>query len=381
MDMKGFDSFWKMHRWPVLLSALILAFLPCGMECRAAEGYTYTITFYPGNHGTFSGTGGISVGGSNGPDISVGLEGQAIKVRGLKNGDIVSFDAAMEGAVSLEGDSRYYVKGIRLSGRDNNTIDTSAFRVEGDKDYVVAYGIRGDMTSYVVHYQDREGNPLADSRSYYGNVGDKPVVAFLYIEGYEPMAYNLTKTLVSNEAENVFTFVYSPVPAGGNAAPGGGNGAAGGNGGNAGNGNIGITDGGTPGDAMAGGAGMAGEENMAGNAGTADGDLAGNAGEGGNGAAGAGNGEAGTIEAGQDGNGDGTELEEQDVPLDLMELDDEDVPLAGASMGKDAYMEEEGSRMITLSIVIAVASAVLFVFFAIWLWKRAKETQRTGRRS
>ena len=38
------------------------------------------------------------------------------------------------------------------------------------------------------------------------------MVAYHYIEGYQPQAYNLTKTLSANEAENVFTFVYQPVP-------------------------------------------------------------------------------------------------------------------------------------------------------------------------
>lgn len=38
------------------------------------------------------------------------------------------------------------------------------------------------------------------------------MVAYHYIEGYQPQAYNLTKTLSKNEAENVFTFVCEPVP-------------------------------------------------------------------------------------------------------------------------------------------------------------------------
>ncbi|MCR2019592.1 hypothetical protein NSB04_07520, partial [Blautia pseudococcoides] len=107
--------------------------------------------------------------------------------------------------------SKYYVKGVRISGRDNNSLETSAFHVNGDRDFVVAYGIQGDMVGYTVNYHDADGNELAPSRTYYGNVGDKPVVAYLYMENYTPQALALTKTLVSNEAENVFTFVYSPV--------------------------------------------------------------------------------------------------------------------------------------------------------------------------
>ncbi len=35
------------------------------------------------------------------------------------------------------------------------------------------------------------------------------MVAHIYIENYEPQALALTRTLSSNETENVFTFVYS----------------------------------------------------------------------------------------------------------------------------------------------------------------------------
>ena len=45
--------------------------------------------------------------------------------------------------------------------------------------------------------------------SYYGNVGDEPVIAYLYIDGYIPDCYNQTGKLSSNASENVFNFVYS----------------------------------------------------------------------------------------------------------------------------------------------------------------------------
>ena len=77
-------------------------------------------------------------------------------------------------------------------------------------DYVVAYGIKGDMLAYTVNYQDANGKTLADSQTFYGNAGDKPVVAYKYIENYIPQALALTKTLSDNESENVFTFTYTP---------------------------------------------------------------------------------------------------------------------------------------------------------------------------
>ena len=66
------------------------------------------------------------------------------------------------------------------------------------------------MVAYTVQYLDENGNELAPSNTFYGSIGDKPVVAFQYIEGYLPQAYNLTKTLSANEADNVFPFVYTP---------------------------------------------------------------------------------------------------------------------------------------------------------------------------
>ena len=115
-------------------------------------------------------------------------------------------------AAHLNDDTKYYISGIRLSGRDNNTRAADpSFLVDGDADYVVAYGIRGDMVEYTVQYQDEDGNALTDSRTYYGNVGDEAVVAYLYVEGYRPLNFNLSKVLSANGADNVFTFVYTQI--------------------------------------------------------------------------------------------------------------------------------------------------------------------------
>ena len=88
-------------------------------------------------------------------------------------------------------DDKYYVKGIRLSGRDNNeTLAAPSFTVDKDADYVVAYGIKGNMVAYTVNYQDASGNSLAESQTFYGNVGDKPVVAYRYVENYIPYIFS-----------------------------------------------------------------------------------------------------------------------------------------------------------------------------------------------
>ncbi|MBD5504389.1 MAG: MucBP domain-containing protein [Lachnospiraceae bacterium] len=177
-------------RFGVLLIAALLFICFPAVPAKAAPGdYTYTIRLYSGQQGTFA----------NGQRV--------LTYEGLSYGSTVTFNPN-DGNVVLNNGSKYYIKGIRESGRDNNTVSSPSFTVVGDRDYVVAYGLRGNMVAYTVNYVDITGSALAPSETYYGNVGDKPVVAFLYIDGYQPLAYNLTKTLVENEAENEFTFVY-----------------------------------------------------------------------------------------------------------------------------------------------------------------------------
>lgn len=202
-----------MRKLKKLLAAVVTASMVSSfslLNVAAAGDYTYTVTFYAGNQGTFSGIQGLSVSGKGAPQIS--QEGDKVSVTGLTRGDVISFDLN-QGAVDLKEDSKYYVQGLRLSGRDNDEqLEAPAFWVTEDQDYVVAYGIQGDMTSYTVSYVDENGNELAPSRTYYGNVGDKPVVAYLYMDGYMPQALTLTRTLSANQADNVFTFEYSPNP-------------------------------------------------------------------------------------------------------------------------------------------------------------------------
>ena len=356
----------------ILMPAMLL--LQSDFRSTAAE-YTYTVTFYPGNHGTFESHEQVSVDNRlSGSSVSVSGDGDLIRVSGLKAGDMISFDASMEGAVALDEGSRYYVKGIRQGGRDNSTVDVPAFRVEGDQDYVVAYGIRGDMTAYVVHYQDAAGNTLAQSRTYYGNIGDKPVIAFLYIEGYQPQAYNLTKTLSANEAENVFTFVYTPIPA---AEEGGGE-----NQGGAGN---------QPG-AGTGGAGT--QPGTAAGAGTQPGTTGGAGNQPGN-AGGTGNqpdtqgqeppantpDDGGTPEEGGQGSEDQSPEENvvgddqgegSEGPRDLVDLDEDEVPLGG--YGSDGT-EKKGLFGLPVwagAGVIAATAGVIVLGICLILMRRKK---------
>ena len=362
--MKKIVKGWRVVFTSLMTLCLVLGLFPVN---TLAEEYTYQVTFYSGNQGTFNGTEGLSVDNhSSGSQYAVEENGDEITVSGLKQGDIVSFDV-QAGAVQMADDSKYYLRGIRQSGRDNDTVQTSAFRVDGDAEYVLAYGIRGNQTGYTVNYQDAQGNELAPSRTYYGNVGDKPVVAYLYIEDYNPQTLALTRTLSENEAENVFTFVYTPVPTEVITEPGD---------------TItntttvtetvpGTTDEGT---AAGTGTGTAGT----GTAGTGTG-TAGTAGEGtgavgiageGTGAAGEGTGAAGTDEtgtAGTDGTAAGetdaaadegtTDIQDEEVPQDnqdLTDLDEEEVPQSNINID-----EEEVKK--GLPMVAGVAIGVLAV--------------------
>ena len=347
-----------------LAFVLVLCLSFGGSSVRVfAEEYTYQVTFYSGNQGAFCSTEGLYVNNmESGSDYSAVLRNGAITVSGLKRGDIVSFDV-QSGAVELPEDSKYYIRGVRQSGRDNDTVQSSAFHVEGDAEYVVAYGIRGNLASYTVQYQDTEGNILAPSRTYYGNVGDKPVVAYLYVEGYNPQTLALTKTLSENEAENVFTFVYTPVPTEVITEPG--------------ETVVHTTTVTEPVSETAeeeetntlpdtGAGGEAGDET----------DAAADAGTGADAAADAGTGAEGTADEGaedtaaegEDGTGDETtDISEEEVPQgtqDLTDLDEEEVPQANQDLDKEK-MEKNLPMVAFVGLGVLAAAALGTLVFVV----------------
>ena len=208
---------------PVLTAFCLM--LSSGFTSLAAGAYTYTVTISAGDQGTLRVDDGVSISVEGGGDYEVlrSEDGKTVQITGLTSENHVRF---LNSAAVLSNDSKYYVKGIRKGGRDN--VDLSYFRVERDQDYVVAYGIKGNMVQYTVNYVDAYGNALYPSQTYYGNVGDRPVAAYLYVEGYQPQAYNLTGTLQSDASKNIFTFVYRQIvveqpgePAPGGNEPGG----------------------------------------------------------------------------------------------------------------------------------------------------------------
>lgn len=180
-----------MNKWKKMLVSLLTVSVVTAVSATsvmAADNYTYRVTVYSGNKGTIEGQDKVVISGLN-AGAQVILNTESVQVT----------------------DDKYYVKGFRLSGHDNEeTLASPTIEVEKDTDYVVAYGIKANMVAYTVNYQDADGKSLAESQTFYGNVGDKPVVAYRYIENYIPQALALTKTLSDNEVENVFTFTYTP---------------------------------------------------------------------------------------------------------------------------------------------------------------------------
>ena len=174
-----------------ILSAALLLSMIIGTGALA-KGYDYTIRIYAGNQGTIDGKQEISVSVPRGGTYVLDVDELNIKLT----------------------NSKYYVKGLKPAGHEadtDNLIVSQTLRVNEDQQYVVIYGIKKNLVSYTVRYMDANNKVLLPQATYYGLVGEKPVISFRYVEGYQPTAYNETKTLVSKESDNVFTFRYTPV--------------------------------------------------------------------------------------------------------------------------------------------------------------------------
>ncbi len=152
--------------------------------------YGYTVKVYAGEHGEFAD-------GSKKITVSV------------KAGDKVNIAEIASEAGFKVTDTEYYCRGYRETGHDNDESPSLvAFDADEDVSYEAAYGIKGGMVKYTVMYLDDDGDPVRDADEFYGMAGDKPVVSYKYVDGYQPNVYNLTKTLSSDESQNVFAFSY-----------------------------------------------------------------------------------------------------------------------------------------------------------------------------
>lgn len=257
----------------IFCAALVACVLALGVQTATSEdafadeskSYSYTVTLYAGN-GTIDGAASKSFGPYGyGADCTIAW--QTLNIQ--------------------PDDDKYYVKGIRLAGHDG-LAESGNIEVTQDLQYVVAYGMKKDQVAYTINYVDANGAQIADSETFYGNIGDKPVIAYRYIEGYQPTnAYNLTGTLKGNAEDNVFTFKYQAVQGSSAGTINGGTSA-------------GTSDGqATPGDESG-----AADENAAGDEATGD--------------------EAADETGTQEGAANGAE------PAELLDIDDDSNPLASA---------------------------------------------------
>lgn len=172
----------------------IVSIVPTQAFAAPQEPYTYTVRLFAGAQGTFT----------DGTDRLV--------YDNLKPGTILGFH---QGDVVLDNEQKYYVRGWKVSGRDNDTSSEllAALTVSKDLDLVVSYGILGENVGYTVRYVDTTGAELYPTEHFYGNIGESPMLAYRYIEGFTPQAYNLTGELLADESKNVYTFTYTPLPA------------------------------------------------------------------------------------------------------------------------------------------------------------------------
>lgn len=283
----------------VFCAALVACVLALGVQTATSEdafadeskSYSYTVTLYAGN-GTIDGAASKSY-GPYGYGKSCTIAWQTLNIQ--------------------PDDDKYYVKGIRLAGYDG-LAESGNIEVTQDLQYVVAYGMKKDQVAYTINYVDANGAQIADSETFYGNIGDKPVIAYRYIEGYQPTnAYNLTGTLKGNAEDNVFTFKYQAVQGSSAGAANGGTSA-------------GTSDGqATPGDESG-----AADENAASD--EATGDEAAD--------------EAGT----QDGAANGAE------PAELLDIDDDANPLASAqSAVQEAFSNPLNYLPWVLGVLVVIA--------------------------
>ena len=189
-----------MKRLKSILTVLAAVVMIFGTMIQAKAGYEYKVTILAGLHGTLNGQEKVEIPMKPGERWNPNTYADMINIT----------------------DPRFYFKGFHESGKEDLTTG-GAQDINKDMVFVASYGMKGKTVDYTVRFLDAAGNTLIPARTFYGNVGDKPVIACDYIEGYTPQAPNLTKTLSADPTQNIFTFIYVP----GEAVNGGGGGVTG----------------------------------------------------------------------------------------------------------------------------------------------------------
>lgn len=159
-----------------IIAAMIFAILPVKAE------YQYKVTFMAGLHGTSKGV---------------------IQEFYVDNGTEITLPGLPE------GEGIYRAKGWHVSGKEQIWVSGS-YPVTEDTVFVASYGVSGDMLSYTVRYLDQAGNTLEPSETFHAKKGDKPVVAYKYIENYIPVETKAFTFTVEYDGR-VIDFIYRRV--------------------------------------------------------------------------------------------------------------------------------------------------------------------------
>ena len=194
----------KKMKWIASLALALV--LMMGIATTASAAVTYKVTVSGGLYSTYSDT-------------------------------IDSVDGAVVTIPNLTPDNdKYYFKGYTIAGRDlpaGAPGHSQAFVPDKDIELVAHYGMKGTMVSYTIHFVEYgTTNVLHEPMTYYGNVGDMPVAPYVYVNNFQPQAYNITGTLV--DGPNDWTLYYYPIVTPTPVPDNGGGGGGGGGGGNAG---------------------------------------------------------------------------------------------------------------------------------------------------
>ncbi|PHU35901.1 hypothetical protein [Pseudobutyrivibrio ruminis] len=206
----------------ILTYVFVLTLANLNPNVAKAESYTYEVKILIGNNedASFISEGVDSLKAKYG-DECVSVKDDVLTIKELEYGDEIDIrvDQLIQISPNAEtGNTKYYLSGLRVSGGD--TIVTQATKdadgnravtlngtVEGDEDYVVAYGV-GSTIPYTVRYVDADGNALAPDDIYWGTPGEIVLVPARHIDNYYPDA--LYRTTSAGLKENtVFTFQYT----------------------------------------------------------------------------------------------------------------------------------------------------------------------------
>lgn len=227
--MNGFRAL-RCKSLAVLSALLLLAGAASGFAATAHAAYTYTVTLFSGVQGTFNAGAfnNVLVDSQNiavspaAIGAAVTIQDEEVKISGIPAADSygkpyrVVYNPSMVNVTN----PKYLVKGLRESGKDNNVIGTASFDVTRDTDLVVGYYIASNVVAYTVNFVDENNQPIftvlsdgskVSTRTHYGNVGVDAVLAFPYIEGYQPKAYSGVMTLGKDASKNVFNFPYTKI--------------------------------------------------------------------------------------------------------------------------------------------------------------------------